>query len=174
MALDRTTIMDFVAKARAALDAIEAHLGAAPAAPIVAPQPRPDDWPMEMLPDGMPPAYEGARPLWEAADRERWPSFYGGVFSKWDYLPGLHRLGEPAPVPRYPISGPDGDPRRFERDVRWLGFSPRGQEWLADDRNAALLCVGELGRRYCGRFLGYVIRASRDGKGDEVLVRVPA
>lgn len=113
------------------------------------PAPNPDA-PFTRGPDGMPSAYVGAKGLWEAADRERWPGppENGATpFSKWDYLPGLRQLGVGAPEPVPPRFDLAKMPDKFEADVRWLGFSSRGREWLSRLENVALLSA-----EYCAIF----------------------
>lgn len=123
-------------------------------------EPRPDA-PFTRDPDGMPSAFTGAKGLWEAADRESWPGppeNGGGRFSKWDYLEGLQGLYVGAlrrEKPRFYL--PD-NPDKFEADVRWLGFSPRGRQWLAHLENVALLS-----REYCGIFGVRPVTRQRDG-----------
>ena len=97
------------------------------------------------LPSNAKPAYDACRGLWEAAQKAR-------MFDVFAYIPGLQPLGVHITQQR-PAD-------QMNADIIKLGFTAWGQEWLSDDRNAALIDPD-----YQRHFLGY--RVVRKHQNDE-------
>ena len=97
------------------------------------------------LPPNAKPAYDACRGMWEAARKV-------GMFDIFAYIPGLQPLGVHITQQR-PAD-------QMNADIIKLGFTAWGQEWLSDDRNAALIDPD-----YQRHFLGY--RVVRKHQNDE-------
>lgn len=97
------------------------------------------------LPTNAKPAYDACRGLWEAAQKAR-------MFDIFQYIPGIQPLASHIREQR-PAD-------QMNADIIKLGFTAWGQEWLSDDRNAALIDAD-----YQRHFLGY--RVVRKNQNDE-------
>lgn len=100
----------------------------------------------------VPPCYDACKRLWEAAMKVE-PA--GSLFNIHDYIgAGIQQGQEQMNEGRMSQAMQD----RLENDVRMLGKSEWGQEWLSHDENAAMI-----DRRYCYYFVGYwLVRASHN------------
>lgn len=97
------------------------------------------------LPSDAKPAYDACRGLWEAAQKAR-------MFDIFQYIPGIQPLASHIREQR-PAD-------QMNADIIKLGFTAWGQEWLSDDRNAALIDPD-----YQRHFIGY--RVVRKNQNDE-------
>lgn len=100
----------------------------------------------------VPPCYDACKRLWEAAMKVD-PA--GSLFNIHDYIgEGIQQGQEQMNADRMSQAMQD----RLENDVRMLGKSAWGQEWLSHDENAAMI-----DRRYCYYFMGYwLVRKSHN------------
>ena len=134
---------------RADLDAVIAGLDTeTPTGPLWTPKP---------LPPNAKPAYDACNGMWSAAQSDLnrgkgWPNKDGSLFTIFDYVSGLQFGGQ--------MRTPPKSAEQAQEDIVALGHSERGQEWLSDDRNAALIDSD-----YQRHFLGY--RVVRKHQNDE-------
>lgn len=129
-------MLDKLKEVRAKLDAVIAEIEGKPSETTFTKKP---------LPPNAKPAYDACRGLWEAAQKAR-------MFDVFAYIPGLQPLGAHITQAR-PAD-------QMNADIVKLGFTAWGQEWLSDDRNAALIDPD-----YQRHFLGY--RVVRKHQNDE-------
>lgn len=122
---------------RSKLDAVIATLENKPDTPV--------SYERKPLPSNAKPAYDACKPLWEAAQK-------AGLFSIFDYVPGIQRGAAHISEQR--------DATKMNQDIIKLGFTAWGQEWLSHDENAALIDAD-----YQRHFLGY--RVVRKHQNDE-------
>ena len=109
------------------------------------------------LPVNANPAYDACNGMWSAAQSDLnrgkgWPNKDGSLFTIFDYVSGLQWGGQRRAPPK--------SAEQAQEDIVALGHSERGQEWLSDDSNAALIDPD-----YQRHFLGY--RVVRKHQNDE-------
>lgn len=103
---------------------------------------------LKPLPENAVVPYTGCWALWNAAQADfnlgkGWLRKDGTPFAIFDYIPGLQRAG----VTRVPPKSP----QQMQEDIKDLGFTPQGREWLSKDENSSML-----DRDYQRFYNGYV------------------
>ena len=129
---------------RSKLDAVIASLDTAQPAPVYVKQP---------LPEGVETPYTACRALWNAAAN-------AGLFNLADYIPGLQQFGAYRKPPK--------TAEEMNADIIKLGFSAWGQEWLAEDKNLAMIHPA-----YARHFVGYTAKRKHQNDESQGYIRLP-